>query len=324
MRLVDAIAGVLVVTTDLDAQQRFFESVFRLRAVAAESLTQERVEALWGLRGHRARTVVLLTPGTSVGVRLVAFDPSSSIAVRENAAGVDADALKVVDFLVRDFGQASATARAAGFEVEGPARYSVPADGRFTEGHVRGPDGVIAALLEAHDTQASRFVHASDRAVSEILGFSSPVEDLDAPLAFYEALGLDVVYRYDLESTSFQHLIGAGRSVHLRGRNVGTDLRDPMIGLVHYGLPARAYRSLAEAAVLPNRGLLAVRFWVASAGGFADAARRGGGTVVHAPRETSLAPHGPIRSTVVRAPHGVLHHAVELIEGGLDLASHER
>ncbi len=305
------IDGVLVSTSDLEGQRRLFEGVFGLRETARGDLDAATVAALWGVAADGARLLWLETADTGVGVQLVKFEPASEVAIREGADGIDCDALKVIDFLVDDFEAGEVAADGQGFPLRGRAEYSVPADGRFTEGHLEGPDGVLCALLRTHDQPWSRFVRVRDRLFSEILGFSSPVSDLGSVHDFYLTLGLDVVYRYELESESFQHLLGAGRKTRIRGFNYGLSEVEPMIGILHYGLPEGAYRSLRRRAVLPHRGIAAARFSVDSVARVGEICRRGGWEVVAEARGLSLGPYGRVHSLTIRAPHGVLHHFLE-------------
>lgn len=308
---VRSIDGPLVSTSDLDGQTALFTGVFDLREVAREDLAPGKVAALWGVTGHSATTVLLETPGTRVGVRLVAFDPPPRTAIRDGAQGIDCDALGVIHFLVDDFEAGIALAQRRGLALRGRAAYAVPIDGRFTEGHLEGPDGVVCALLKVHDAPWSRFVRVRDGHFSEILGCSAPVSDTGPAGEFYRALGLDLVYQYEIESRGYEQLIGVDSRTRVRGFNYGLSTVDPMIGTIHYGLPAGTYRSLREQAVLPSRGLAGVRLSVTSVEQVAKVCRRGGWQVVAEPTDLRLRPYGRVRSLAVRAPHGVVHHFLE-------------
>lgn len=314
--LIASIDGPLIVTGDLARQRNLFEGVFGLALVADQELSAAAVKDLFGVAGRAARTVLLHTRGTAVGVRLLEFRPSSSLGIREGARPVDADALKVIDFLVPDFGKATAALTARGFRLAAPpASYSTPEDGRFTEGHVEGPDGVVCALLQMHDTPPSRYVKVADQAFSEVLGVSAPVSDRDSALAFYgQTLRIPAVLSYEIADESFQKLLGSKEKTLLRGANFGIGARAPMIGVIHYGLPPRAFRSLRRRAVLPHRGLQALRFSVPSVDAVAEAAAAANLEVVAGPVESLLFPQGRIRSLLIRAPHGVLHHFTETLK----------
>lgn len=311
--VVTAIDGALVSTSDLKRQRELFEGVFGMQAVSDARLDAAAVEALWGVAGRTARSVQLETPGTGKGVRLVAFDPPSETAIRDGAAGIDADALKVLDFAVRDFDRAVAAVEQAGLQLAGPpVEYDAPPHGRFTEAHLHGPDSITCALIRFHDMDPASLVRAADRLFSEPLGISAPVSKVGPAVAFYERLGLDLVLRYDIESEAFQKLLGPGAKTTLVGRNFGLASRAPMLGVVHYGLPDGTFRSLRERAVLPHRGLAAVCLRVRSAAALAEVCRAAGDAVAAGPLEAELAPYGRVRSVCVRGPHGVVHHALEI------------
>ncbi len=314
--LILSIDGPLIVTGDLARQRDLFEGIFGLALVADQELSAAAVKDLFGVADRAARTLLLHTKGTTVGVRLVEFRPSSSLGVREGARPVDTDALKVIDFMVPDFGKAAAALAARGFRLAAsPARYSTPEDGRFTEGHVEGPDGVVCALLQMHDTPPSRYVKVSGQTFSEVLGVSAPVSDRESALAFYrETLGIPAVLSYEIASESFQKLLRSKEKTFLRGANFGIGGRAPMIGVIHYGLPPRAFRSLRPRAVLPHRGLQALRFSVPSVDAVASVAAAANLEIVAGPAETLLFPQGRIRSILIRAPHGVLHHFTETVK----------
>ena len=311
-RTVVSIDGPLVSTGDLKRQRNLFEGVFGLAPVAEQTLSAPEVERLFGVSGHEAETVLLETPGTRIGVRLVQFDPTPELTIREGAAGYDSDALKVVDFVVDRWDEAVAVLREKGFDLVGPpAEYALPREGRFTEGHVKGPDGVICALLRFHDSPRERFVRVTDRLFSEILGVSAPVADLAAVTAFYRALGLGVVFRYEIETESFQKLVGMGAKTRVTGTNFGLTEKAPMIGIIHYGLPEGSYRSLRDRSRLPHRGLVALRATISSVEEVAAACRAEGFEVLAPPASVTLEPHGRVRALAVRAPHGVVHHFVQ-------------
>lgn len=93
------IHGPIVSCADLTAQRALFEGVFGLKPVAEQSLDRPAVKALWGLDGHGAKTMLLETPGTHFGVRLVQFDPVSPTIIRNRNSGFDCDALQDDRFL---------------------------------------------------------------------------------------------------------------------------------------------------------------------------------------------------------------------------------
>jgi hypothetical protein len=325
--LITSIDGPLVVTGSFERQRLLFERGFGLLPVADQNLDAATTEALFGVERRSSRTLLLETPGTRASVRLVAFEPSSTDTVRGSAQAIDADAWKVIDFMVPDFDRAVAHLQGLGFGLGAPpAEYSVPPDGRFREGHLEGPDGVTCAILRMYDTPMSRYVRVTDRLFSEVLGVSSPVSDRESAIGFYRGLGLPSPLSYEIATESFQKLLGAKEPTLLRGMNFAARPRrgatpasgdvDPtglMIGVIHYGLPSTAFRSLRSRARLPRRGLQAIRLTTSSIDKAREACVAGGGKVIAETRDAILFPHGHVRSLLVEAPHGPLHHFVEPI-----------
>jgi len=161
----------------------------------------------------------------------------------------------------------------------------------------------------------SKYVSVTDRMFSEILGVSAPVSDREAALGFYrDDLKLATVLSYEIANESFQKLLGSREKTLLRGVTFGVGGKAPMIGVIHYGLPSSAFRSLRGRSVLPNRGLLALRLSVGSVDEVARIAA-GANLEIAAPvAEALLFPQGRVKSVLIRAPHGVLHHFTETLK----------
>ena len=78
------IHGPMISCTDLGAQRALFEGVYGLKRVAEQVLSEADVLSLFGVEGRRALTLLMETPGTHFGVRLVQFDPLSDLVIRES------------------------------------------------------------------------------------------------------------------------------------------------------------------------------------------------------------------------------------------------
>jgi len=313
--LIQAIDGPIVSTSDLQRMAALY-GVFGLEVVAENRLGVEEVKALWGVDARTAKSVLLETPGTEVGVNLIQFDPTSTITVREGAKGEDCDSLKVMDFVVDDLEKATIELEKRGFGLKGkPAEYDIPGEGRFSEAQVSGPDSVICVLLKMHDADVSRFVKVTDRLFSEILGFTAIVEKPEPVVSFYtDVLGLKIVYEYGFETDTYSNIIGMEKITKIRGINFGLSVREPMVGTIHYGLPKGSYRSLKDRAVMQNLGIVGLRFKVPSVAAVHEACRENGHTVAAGPSELRLEPYGRIRSLLVRGPHSVYHSFVEAVD----------
>ena len=76
------IHGPIISCESIPAPRALFEGVFGMKVVAQQQLDRTQVKALWGLEGHGAQTVLMETPKTHFGVRLVQFDPISPTVIR--------------------------------------------------------------------------------------------------------------------------------------------------------------------------------------------------------------------------------------------------
>lgn len=310
---VTAIHGPIISCGDLTAQRDVFEKVYGLVAVAEETLTADSAQALWGLRGHTAHTVVLETPGTRFGIRLVQFDPQSDIVIRHKSSGYNSDALKVIDFYAPDFYAAKAHLETKGYHLKDEVAEYELENGTFLEGHLWGPDSVVTALVSGPEDFFRNFATTTEKLFSEVQSISAPVSDMPAVLAFYEAvLGLNVIYEYGIDHESFADLVGTQHKMKLRAKNVGLIRTEPYFGLIHYGLPETAYESLRDRAVMPNRGLVGATVMVDDAAEVASNAESHGAEILSGLTEAELAPYGKILSVTVRGPHGVVHHIIEV------------
>lgn len=306
------IHGPIISCASIEEQRALFEGVYGLKKVAEQDLDEAATKALWGVDGRRSTTVLLETPGTHFGVRLVQFDPLSPIVIRDRSTGFDCDALKVIDFYAPDLIAAEATIKNAGFKLKDEVATYELAGGRFFEGHLWGADEVVTALIGGPKAFMSDFVTLIDRAFSEVMSVSSPVEDPARVLEFYDqVLGLWVIHEYAIDDASFGKLVGTSHKMSLRAKNVGLKRSQPYFGIIHYGLPPGAFRSLRDRSIFPNRGIVAGTLFVSDIARHADAAREFGCEVVAPLATVALKPYGKVQSLAIRGPHGVIHHLIE-------------
>lgn len=289
-----------------------FEGVYGLKKVAEQEFDEAATKTLWGVEGRRSRTVLLETPGTLFGIRLIRFDPVSPIVIRDQSTGFDCDALKVIDFYAPDIAAAEAAIKRAGFKLKDEVATYELAGGKFFEGHLWGPDQVVTALIGGPKSFMSDFVSVTDRAFSEVMSVSSPVEDPAKVLAFYDqVLGLWVIHEYVIDDASFGKLVGTSHKMSLRAKNVGLSRSQPYFGIIHYGLPKGAYRSLKDRSVFPNRGIVAGTLFVTDVVKHAEAARAFGCDIVAPLASVTLKPYGRVQTVAIRGPHGVIHQLIE-------------
>jgi len=316
-----SVDGPIISTGEMARQRALFEGVLGLQTVAEQCLPAEAVKALFGLSDTTAYSVLLSTPGTRIGVRLVAFEPCSGVTIRPGGVGLQTDALKVVDFFTRDLDRAVARLRSFGFDLVGaPARLELPTGEVFHEAHVRAPDGVMVAFIHPLRAKPANYVSVTERLFSEVQSCSGPVAELEPVRRFYEqGLGLGCGLEYRFESESFGRMIGAGQATLVRANNFGRVVEDVMLGVIHYGLPARlappSLRSLCRA---PHRGLVAASLSVSGLDALLARCVSAGAEVAVPPASVALEPWGVVRVATVRGPHGVAHL---LVERGLDAIS---
>jgi catechol 2,3-dioxygenase-like lactoylglutathione lyase family enzyme len=306
--------GPVISTGDLARQRALFEGVLGLEAVAEQRLSAGTVAAVFGLSDTTAHSVLLTTPGSRIGVRLVAFEPCSEVTIRPGGVGLQTDALKVVDFFTRDLDRAVARLRSFGFDLVGaPARLELPTGEVFHEAHVRAPDGVMVAFIHPLRARAADYVSVTDRLFSEVQSCSGPVAELEPVRRFYEqGLGLGCGLEYRFESESFGRMIGAGQATLVRANNFGRVVEDVMLGVIHYGLPADlAPPSLRDLCRAPHRGLVAASLSVSDLDALLARCVAAGAEVAVPPASVVLEPWGKVRTATVRGPHGVAHLLVE-------------
>jgi hypothetical protein len=161
---VTAIRGTVIVTTEYARQRSLFVDGLGHLPVAEESLTEAQVRTVFGLDGRRACATLFEVPGSRIGAWVVEFDPQDETVIRVGGVGYACDALKMIDFFTADRPAAIARLKGLGFEfVSEGAELTLPDGNRFAEAHMRGPDGVMVAIIESFDQPLSRFVSVTDR-----------------------------------------------------------------------------------------------------------------------------------------------------------------
>lgn len=309
--------GPVISTADMARQRALFEGVLGLESAAEISLDRAAVAALFGVQDRTAELVDLRTPGTRIGVWLVEFHPSSDTEIRPGGVGIQADALKVVDFFTSDLDLAVARLTRFGFDLVGePALLELPTGEAFHEAHVRAPDGVMVAFIHPLRARMADYVAVTDRLFSEVQSSSGPVAELDPVAAFYEqALGMPCGLQYRFESESFGRMVGTGRATLVQARNFGRVVEDVMLGVIHYGLPPGFTASLRDRCRAPHRGLVAVRLTVADVRALLERCESAGFEVAVPVADLDLGPLGRVRTATVRGPHGVAHLLQEWAAG---------
>jgi len=308
-----SIDGPVISTAELARQRELFETVIGMQCIAEQQLDRDEVAAFFGCEADSARLLQLVTPGTSIGVWLVQFEPVSAITIREGGVGVACNALKMIDFFTADRPEAIARLRSRGFEIvaEGAA-IDLPDGTKYLEAHAKGPDGVMIAAIEPLTGRAADFVTLADRTFSEVQSSSGPVGDFEPVRHFYErVLGVPMGLQYEFESESFSRMVGVQQTLRIRANNYGRVVEDVMLGIIHYGLPPGTYDDLRERARPPHRGIIGVRLSVAGLDAILARCIDAGIEVPCAPVSMPFAASGTLRAAALRAPHGVWHWLIE-------------
>ncbi|WP_370614956.1 hypothetical protein [Mumia sp. Pv 4-285] len=302
--------GPLVSTSDLAAQRRLFVDVLGTTERGSALIDEAAAVALLGPRSGTTELVALQTPGVASGAVLCRFAEPAEQTVREDASPVDRDAFKVVDYYAPELEVFAAHARDLGHEVTGPAGPYDMAGTGLREAHLHGPDSLQVALLSGAAGSLDGYVEVTDRRVSEVLGITAPVGDVEAAVAFYaDVLRWSVVHRYAIDGSSVARLVGVDEEVRMSGRCVGTAARESYVGLVDYGLPPEVGASLEGRAVPPRRGLLGAVVITDELDAVVRRAGERAGQVV----ALDLAPFGATRTVVLRPPYEVPHLVIEAI-----------
>jgi len=307
-----SINGPIISTGELARQRELFESVIGMRYIAEDYLDHNAVRAIFGPVAERATLVQLATPGSDLGIWLVAFEPPSGVIIREGGVGVACNALKMIDFFTADRSAAISALRRHRFEIvaEG-ASVDLPDGSRFLEAHAKGPDGVMIAAIEPLNVRAADFVTVTDRPFSEVQSLSGPVSDFESVRTFYEdVLGVPMGFCYEFTSESFSRMVGVERTLHIRANNYGRVVEDAMLGLIYYGLPAGTYADLRERARPPHRGIIGARLHVSDLDSLLRRCSASGIESLQNPSTVRLH-SGSIRTAVILAPHGVWHWLIE-------------
>jgi catechol 2,3-dioxygenase-like lactoylglutathione lyase family enzyme len=216
----------------------------------------------------------------------------------------------VVDFHAPDLVATAERAAAAGFGVDvADGAYDMAGTG-LREAHVRGADGLTVALLGGAPGALDPYVRVTDRAVSEVLGITAPVSDVEAAEQFYaDVFGWTLVHEYAVDGASVESLVGAGASVRMDGRCIGTAADEPYVGLVTYTADdGRVGTSLRGRATPPRRGLAGAVVVTDDL----DDIRERGGAAAGPPVALTLGPFGSTRAALVVPPYEVPHLVIEV------------
>ena len=251
------VLGPLTVAQDLAHHSVLFVNAFGMSELATLALDLPSTQSLFGGDVGPVTMRLLASPGCGSGAIACSFSGDDIGTVRESASPVDVDALKVIDFYAPDLDAAVAHVRGVGLDVEvSGTPYSM--DGvPLVEAHIQGPDGLRFAILGGPTQEMRKYVEASDRLISEVLGITSPVRNREQAVDFYaDVFGWKPVLEYTAKGEALESLVGLSANLQVTGICMGSRPEETYVDLLDYGLPPEFGASLRDRTTAPHRGLL--------------------------------------------------------------------
>jgi len=300
--------GPLTVAQDLPEHSSLFVDAFGMAELATVDLDHTSTQTLFGDHVGLATIRLLASPGCGSGAVVCRFDGEDVGPVRDYASPVDVDALKVIDFYAPDLEAAVAHVREIGLDAEvSGTPYSM--DGvPLVEAHIQGPDGLRFAILGGPTQEMRKYVEASDRLISEVLGVTSPVRDRAQAVDFYaEVFGWKPVLEYTAKGPALASLVGLDAKLQVTGICMGSRPEETYVDLLDYGLPAGVGVSLRGRTTAPHRGLLGLVVLAPDLPSLASAAPAG---VLGAAQPVQGLP-GIKRAAMLTPPWGIPHLLLE-------------
>lgn len=310
------ICGPIIATSDIELQQKLYgPSCLGLQSSGVFEIAQDVAASLLGEPTQHWSHCWMDEPTTHFGVRLWHFSASKNTPVRHPSRGTDRDAPKVIDFYAPDFELAVEKLVTTGWNVKDSiGEYDLP-EGSMKEAHLWGPDNVVTAVISGPADFFKNFATLCSAPFSEPQSISTPVTNLSEACLFYQQVfGLSAVYEYEIESKSFDALVGTDDSLKLKAVNIGVSTKEPYMGLIDYGSIDPHSQSLHGETRPPARGLLGVEMLVNDLSKIIAAAQEcDTAAVLSEARQIEYPPYGAVRSAFIEGPHGMLHHVMERV-----------
>ncbi|MFO1425412.1 MAG: hypothetical protein U1F11_00250 [Steroidobacteraceae bacterium] len=253
-------------------------------------------------------------------LRLVRFDGVAQQRVmRSSQRSWDTGGIFDVDVYARDVDSSYRALQRHGWTAFGE-----PVEYREAEFHVRqvvavGPDGLVLAIIQRFSPPVPALDADPALRMTPVFNSTQMVRDFERAARFSEqVLGWRKSHDFLVDAVAEPGADVLGlplpQAITAR-RRVGifhpADAQDGSIELIEnasmYG------RDCAADCVAPNVGLLALRFRVADAAGYAREILARGGELHGAPARFEVAPYGSVTTFAVRSPEGAI---VEFIQPG--------
>ncbi len=263
----------------------------------------------WGLpRGTAADAIVLGNPGTSRGfVRLIQFSGVEQQQIRSSAQSWDTGGWFDVNSRVLDMASKFGEFQAADWQATSdPVEFGF---GPFTvkEWLVRGPDGIVFALIERVEPPLEGWPHLKQ--MSRLFNATQIVTDIDAAREFYiDKLGFSVYLDHEGPSRE------PGPNVLGLPHNLATEIprsvtivhpdgiNDGSVELLKFD--GAVGQDFSDRAVPPNLGILMLRFPVVDMSAFAEHVDELGLDVAVPVTTVRVEPYGEIDMIALRGPDG--------------------
>jgi catechol 2,3-dioxygenase-like lactoylglutathione lyase family enzyme len=303
---------VVVSVRNLPAAMKFYQDVAGWEIAHFADATPEQAR-LWGLKESvRIEECLLRNKGDKHGwLRLIKFHVPDSLQrhIRSNAHAWDVGGIYDVNVRVKDMQAKLLQMDYAGWQASSdPHRYMF---GKMDveESVLRGPDGVVIALIQRHAPPLEGFRNL--REFSYIFNSTQIVGNMETALDFYmNKLGFKIYMKSDnAANKEEENVFGLPHNInktvkrsvvvlHPQGTNDGS------VELLHFeGLKGK---NCAASAVPPNLGIFLLRFPVNDIEGYRKRILAKGIRLERDLAEFECAPYGNVKMMAVRSPDGAV------------------
>ena len=299
-------------TVDMYRQIADWEVAYRGRAAANQAV-------LWGLPVDTViDEAVLRVPGTSKGyLRLVKFANVDQVRIRSSARPFDTGAIFNFNTLVKDLDGVFEAMRDHGFVGFADPTYYTIFGKRYGGAMLRGHDGVVINLLHRVNDPYADIPPFTK--MSHVVNATQMVDDYEESLEFFrDKLGWHVRWEAAPEwPADGANNMGLPNNLLLEGKVTeraasfifAPDADGGSIEIFHFdGVSGHDFSDRAHP---PNLGVLMYRVHVPDLEAYAAKLRNNGVGILQPTTALTVAPYGPVRSLVIKAPSGAW---IELFE----------
>lgn len=301
------IERICMSVTDLAASQSFFTGLMELTQVAEGTLSQEEVQALYGMDAT-ARYVMLKNDVQTTLLQLLEFDPKPQKTIREGYNCWDFGYYDVA-FRSQSNEEAYAKFTALGYAFACPPyRYVTTWSGaEVLEAVMIGPDNIPLALIEK-----TASTPAFDGMFRNFPDSVLVVESVDEADRYYvDTLGLTKAFDMVMDDGLVDPIFGLEKGVHTRIVMYMGSGATPIVEIIEFTNKKGVSMTAEGASVPANAGTFATCFEVESLEDALAKHAENGFPATSGIVEHELAPYGRVRSAMVSGPSQAM---VELFE----------